>query len=260
MTKSTKQKSSYNYNKDTKTPSTAMILAAGLGIRMRPITDTTPKPLIEVNDRALIDHAIDRLEESGVKTVVVNLHHLGEKIEAHLRKRPSPEILFSHEPDQRLETGGGVKQALPLLGDDPFFVINGDMLWLNGSQSALARMARTWNGEIMDALLMLHSTVDAYGYDGVGDFTLDPLGLIARRLESEVSPLLFSGVQILTPKMFIGAPDGPFSLNLLYDKAIEAGRLYGMVHDGEWFHVGTPDGLNQAETYMNLRYAGNKRR
>lgn len=243
-----------------KPPTTAMVLAAGRGERLRPITDTTPKPLIEVNRRTLIDHAIDRLEEAGVSKVIVNLHHLGEMIEAHLSDRAAPKILFSHEKKERLETGGGVKHALSLLGNDPFYVINGDVLWLDGTQSSLGRMAETWNGEDMDALLMVFSTVDAYGYDGLGDFNVDPAGLAIRRLEGEVSPLMFTGVQILSPKLITGAPEGAFSLNLIYDQAIEAGRLYAMVHDGEWFHVGTLDGLNKVESFMRVRYAGNKRR
>lgn len=240
-------------------PTHAMVLAAGKGERMKPITETTPKPMIPVNGRPLIDRAIDRLEEAGVRHVTVNLHHLGRLIEDHLKERTTPTILFSPE-EERLETGGGVKNALASLGDGPFFVANGDIMWLNGSENALHRMGALWEDKKMDGLLLVHSTVDAYGYEGRGDFCVEPDGLLSRRPEGEVSPYLFTGVQILHPRLFKGAPDGAFSLNLLYDQAIADGRLYGMVHDGEWFHVGTPEGLAEAEAYMEVRYAGNKRR
>lgn len=241
------------------TPKTAMVLAAGFGVRMRPITETRPKPLIEVAGRSLIQRTIDRLGDVGVEKIVVNTHHLGEMIVEHLGDREGPEIIFSPE-DPILETGGGIKNALGLLGDQPFYACNSDTLWLNGSQDALDRLARHWRGDDMDALLMLHSTVDAYGYDGPGDFSADSGGMLTRRLEGEVAPYLFTGVQILHPRLFKNAPDGAFSLNLLYDRALESGRLYGIVHDGEWFHIGTPQGLEDAETYMKLRYAGIKHR
>ena len=237
----------------------AMVLAAGFGVRMRPITDTVPKPLVQVQGRSLLDRTIDRLIDGGVESIVVNTHHLGEMIHDHLNTRDDVEILFSPE-DSILETGGGVARALDQLGDEPFFVCNGDTLWLNGSQNALKRMLRHWDGDKMDALLMVHSTVDAYGYNGGGDFSVDPLGLVSRRPECEISPYLFTGVQILHPRLFKEASGGAFSLNVLYDRAIEADRLYAMVHDGEWFHVGTPDSLGEAEAYMRLRYAGVKHR
>lgn len=237
----------------------AIVLAAGLGTRMRPLTDTLPKPLIKVGGRALIDHTLDRLVNNGVKTAVVNLHHLAPKVEAHLKKRTSPKIVFSREPDI-LDTGGGIVNALPLLGDAPFFAANGDILWLNGPRSALRRMVEAWDDEKMDGLLLMHNTVDAYGYTGMGDFTLDPDGLLGLRPERELSPFLYTGVQILHPRLFKDVPDGPFPLNILYERAIEAERLYGIVHDGEWFHIGTPEGLTEAEAYMTERYAGKKRR
>jgi MurNAc alpha-1-phosphate uridylyltransferase len=236
-----------------------MILAAGFGLRLRPITDTTPKPLVQVLGRTLIDRTIDRLHEGGVESFVVNTHHLSELIHRHLKKRVDVEILFSLE-DEILETGGGITNALSKFSNDPFFACNGDTLWLNGSQDAVNRMVCHWDENKMDALLMLHSTVDAYGYEGLGDFDLDPLGVLSRRPESEVSPYLFTGVQILHPRLFEIAPKGPFSMNVLYDKAIKTGRLYGIVHDGEWFHVGTPEALNEAEDYMRKRYSGIKRR
>jgi MurNAc alpha-1-phosphate uridylyltransferase len=241
-------------------PYKAMVLAAGLGTRLKPVTDTLPKALVQVDNRALIDHALDRLEAVGVGEVVVNTHYLAEQLQAHLSGRKSPVLQISHE-DDLLDTGGGIAKALPLLGDDPFLAVNADAFWLNGPYDALQRMAHTWDDDTMDGLLLLHSTVEAYGYTGLGDFCA-PLGdgVLTRRLEGEVSPWLFTGIQMLHPRLFKTAPDGAFSLNLLYDRASESGRLLGVVHDGEWFHVGTPQGLEEAETYMHLRYAGKERR
>ena len=241
-------------------PYKAMVLAAGLGTRLKPVTDTLPKALVQVDNRALIDHALDRLEAVGVGEVVVNTHYLAEQLQAHLSGRKSPVLKIFHE-DDLLDTGGGIAKALPLLGDDPFLAVNADAFWLNGPYDALQRMAHTWDDDTMDGLLLLHSTVEAYGYTGLGDFCA-PLGdgVLTRRLEGEVSPWLFTGIQMLHPRLFKTAPDGAFSLNLLYDRAIESGRLLGVVHDGEWFHVGTPQGLEEAETYMHLRYAGKERR
>ena len=241
-------------------PYKAMVLAAGLGTRLKPVTDTLPKALVQVDNRALIDHALDRLEAVGVGEVVVNTHYLAEQLQAHLSGRKSPVLQISHE-DDLLDTGGGIAKALPLLGDDPFLAVNADAFWLNGPYDALQRMAHTWDDDTMDGLLLLHSTVEAYGYTGLGDFCA-PLGdgVLTRRLEGEVSPWLFTGIQMLHPRLFKTAPDGAFSLNLLYDPAIQSGRLLGVVHDGEWFHVGTPQGLEEAETYMHLRYAGKERR
>ena len=244
---------------ETQGPKHAMVLAAGLGTRMRPLTDHCPKPLIEVKGRTLLDRMIDRLEEAGVEHVVINTHYLGEMVEAHAHQRAYPRITCISEPDL-LETGGGVKQALPLLGEAPFFVVNSDALLLNGPYDSLRAMHVAWNPDIMDALLMLHATVDAFGYDGRGDFCAEADGQLLRRPELEVAPWLFTGVQILKPSLFKDTPEGAFSLNVLYDRAIEAGRLYGTWHDGEWFDVGTPQGLKQAETFMHLRYAGRERR
>lgn len=231
-----------------------MVLAAGLGERMRPLTDNCPKPLLKISGRALLDHALDRLEEAGVTHAAVNAFYLANMIEEHVASRPSPYITVSRE-EERLETGGGIQKALPLLGDGPFYAVNGDALWLNGPTDALVRMAEIWNGQNMDALLLLHSTVDAYGYSGRGDFMCEPDGRLSRRPEQEISPYLFTGIQILHSRLFDQAPEGVFSLNLLYDQAIENGRLFGVVHDGEWFHIGTPQGLEDAETYMKKRYA-----
>ena len=190
---------------------------------------------------------------------MVNLHHLGAQIERHLGSRKSPDIVFSYE-DELLETGGGVVKALPQLGKTPFYVVNADAMLLNGSEIALDRMKSAWDDGVMDGLLLLHSTVEAYGYQGRGDFWVDPSGVITRRPEREVSPYLFTGTQILHPRLFKNAPKGAFSLNVLYDKAIEAQRLFAIVHDGEWFHIGTPDGLAEAETYVQTRYPGIRHR
>jgi len=237
------------------TISHGMVLAAGLGERMRPLTNNTPKPLLKVAGRSLLDHALDRMEAVEVSQAAVNTFYLADMIEDHLDKRPSPKIAISRE-EERLETGGGIQQALPLLGDGPFYAVNGDAFWLNGPTDALNRMAEIWDDQTMDALLLLHSTVDAYGYNGQGDFVAEPDGRLTRRPELEVSPYLFTGIQILHSRLFEDAPDGVFSLNVLYDQAIENDRLYGVVHDGEWFHIGTPEGLAEAQNYMKFRYAG----
>lgn len=236
-----------------------MVLAAGLGERMRPLTNNTPKPLLRVAGRSLLDHALDRMEDVGVTQVAVNTFYLADMMEDHLAKRPSPTIAISRE-EERLETGGGIRQALPLLGDGPFYAVNGDALWLNGPTDALHRMVDIWDDQTMDALLLLHSTVDAYGYSGRGDFFVEPCGRLTRRPEQVISPFLFTGIQILHSRLFDNAPDGVFSLNVLYDRAIENDRLYGIVHDGEWFHIGTPEGLAEAESYMMHRYSGIQRR
>ena len=231
-------------------PQRAMVLAAGLGERMRPITDTLPKPLIELRGRTLLDSILDRVEAAGVPEAVINLHHLGEMIEARLVPRERPRVSFSHE-ETRLETGGGVRKALSLLGADAFFVINGDVCWLDGHTPALERLAAAWDDEEMDALLLLHPTAFAVGYAGVGDFVLAPDGRMRRRRESEVSPFVFTGIQILHPRLFEDAPEEPFSLNLIYDKAGAAERLWGLRHDGEWFHIGTPEGLRDVEDALH---------
>jgi N-acetyl-alpha-D-muramate 1-phosphate uridylyltransferase len=232
-------------------PKVAMVLAAGLGKRMRPLTDTLPKPLVPVAGRALIDRVLDRLEEAGIGRVVVNLHHFRPTLEAHLRQRAAPKLQFKPEAEL-LETGGGVKNALDLLGPDAFFVTNADVLWLDGKRSALGRLGEAWNDKEMDALLLLQRTTSAFGYEGSGDYFCDPLGRLRRRKGNEISPYIFAGIQILHPRLFAGAPDGAFSLNRLYNKAQEEGRLFGLVHDGRWFHVGTPEGL--AETEAELGY------
>ncbi len=223
---------------------TAMVLAAGLGTRMKPLTETRPKPLIPLAGKTLIDRVLDHLNASGVAEIVVNTHYKAEMLEMHLAKRDG--VVFSPEPDL-LETGGGVKNALPQLGNSAFFVVNSDAVWLDGPTPALQRMMRAWDEEKMDALLLLQRTVAVRGPAGRGDFFLDSDGYVARRQERAIAPYLFAGIQILHPRLFNGAPDGAFSLNLLYDQAEEAGRLRGIVHDGEWYHVGTPEQREIAE-------------
>jgi N-acetyl-alpha-D-muramate 1-phosphate uridylyltransferase len=234
-------------------PETAMILAAGLGKRLRPITDNTPKPLVRIRGRALLDHAIDRLQAAGVAKIVVNTHYKAAQVADHLASRVEPAVTISHE-DELLETGGGVAKALPLL-DDRFYVVNSDVFWLDGKVPALERLARAWD-DSMDALMLLQRSTTAIGYDGIGDYLLDPLGVPKRRSERQIVPYIFSGVQILHRRLFEG-PTLPakFSLSMLYDRAEEAGRLRAIVHDGEWYHVGTPAALDLADDRLAVSRA-----
>ncbi|MFL2687343.1 MAG: nucleotidyltransferase family protein [Alphaproteobacteria bacterium] len=225
----------------------AIVLAAGLGTRMQPITNNLPKPLVQVLRRPLIDYSLERLKSAGVSQVVVNTHYLSEQIEAHLADRR--EIRVSHEV-QRLETGGGVANALHLLGKRAFFVLNSDALWIDGPTPALDRLAAAWNEKKMDALLLLQPTSRLIHYSGIGDFHLSPDNQAYRRTENQVAAFIFAGVQILHPRLFARAPGGPFSLNILYDKAEESGRLFAIVHDGDWYHVGTPEELKVVEESM----------
>jgi MurNAc alpha-1-phosphate uridylyltransferase len=227
-----------------------MVLAAGLGQRMRPITDKMPKPLVPLRGEAMLDTILDRLEVHGIEKVVVNLHYLGGMIVDHLKGRKQPAIVFSQE-DALLETGGGVKKALPLLGDEAFFVLNGDVCWLDSLTPALERLADAWDEAEMDALLLLHPTCSAFGYEGIGDYFMDPVGRLRRRQERQIAPFIHAGIQILHPRLFDGAPEGSFSLNRLYDKAQEAERLWGVRHDGEWYHVGTPAELRAVEDALH---------
>jgi MurNAc alpha-1-phosphate uridylyltransferase len=228
-------------------PKRAMILAAGIGKRMRPLTATVPKPLIEVAGRALIDHALDRLQRAHVETVVVNVHYLAHMVSAHLARRKRPTIVISDERTGLLDTGGGIAKALPLLGDEPFYLLNSDSFWIEGARDNLDWLAGAWNDATMDALIMLAPTVKAVGYHGRGDFRMDPTGKLYRRGEREVVPFAYAGAAILHPRLFIGCPDGAFSLNRLFDKAIEAERFAGMRMDGLWLHVGTPEAIAEAE-------------
>jgi MurNAc alpha-1-phosphate uridylyltransferase len=232
-------------------PTHAMVLAAGLGLRMRPLTEATPKPLIAVGGRTMLDRVLDHLDEVGVPNTVVNAHWLAPQIHAHVVCRPG--TVVSDESAALLETGGGVTKALPLLGRGPFYVCNADIIWRNGPIPALRRLAAAWDGERMDALLLMQKVATAFGYEGHGDFHLNQDGVARRRGEGEETPYLFAGVQILHPRLFTAAPAGAFSLNLLYNRAQAAERLYGLVHDGEWYHVGTPDALTAAESLLTAR-------
>lgn len=225
----------------------AMVLAAGLGTRMRPITDACPKPLVRVGGKALIDHAFARLREAGVRHAVVNVHHLADQVEAHLGAVQGLEIDVSDERDALLETGGGVKRALPLLGPE-FLVMNSDSLWTE-TTSNLGRLLAAWRSDSMDALLLLAAR-DSLGYDGGGDFHRHPGGRLSRRIQGQTAPFVYAGVAIMKASSFAATPDAAFSLNLVFDRAIAAGRLFGIALEGEWLHVGTPEAIGAAEARL----------
>jgi MurNAc alpha-1-phosphate uridylyltransferase len=225
----------------------AMVLAAGLGKRMRPLTDALPKPLIPVAGQALIDHVLDKLADAGVTQAVVNVHHRADQIEAHVKGRTRPRIVISDERGELLDTGGGVVKALPHLGAAPFFHMNSDTLWIEGVAPNLSRLAAQFDVARMDILLLLASTATSIGYDGRGDFNMAPDGRLSRRPERQVAPFVYAGAAILNPAIFADAPAGKFSLNRMFDRAAEAGRLYGLRLDGTWMHVGTPEAIKAAE-------------
>jgi MurNAc alpha-1-phosphate uridylyltransferase len=228
----------------------AMILSAGLGLRMRPLTDTTPKPLIKVNGRPIIDYAFDRLRAARCERAVVNVHHFPDQMEAWARAQTVPEIIISDERALLLDTGGGIIKALPLLGDDPFFVLNSDSFWLDGSVPAIERLRKSWLDSRMDCLLLLSRLDRTTGYCGKGDFVLDGQGRLARRGAKDDNALVYIGCYLVHPRLFRGAPQGKFSMNLLWDKSIGEGRLYGIIHDGHWLHVGTPEAIPVAESAL----------
>ncbi len=225
-------------------PTKAMVLAAGFGTRMRELTRDCPKPLLEVTGRSLIDRTLDRLVEAGIRDAVVNLHYLPDMVREHLEKRDDIRIAFSDESDEILETGGGISKALPILGDTPFYVVNSDNIWLG--KNAFDPLWECWNPAKMDALLLLTPIEGAVGYTRAGDFALDDDWRLVRRGDQPSAPFVFTGVQILHPRLFEGAPEGAFSLNILWDKAIAEGRAYGVVHTEGWCDVGTPEGLDDA--------------
>ncbi|HEY9214005.1 MAG TPA: nucleotidyltransferase family protein [Ancylobacter sp.] len=225
----------------------AMVLAGGLGTRMRPLTDHLPKPMVEVNGRALIDHVLDRLANAGVEKAVVKLHHHADLLEKHLAGRTRPRIVFSDERDLLLDTGGGIKKALPELGPGPFFSINSDTIWIEGIRPNLPALAANFDPERMDGLLLLAPSVISIGYDGMGDFLLDGDGRLTLRVDRMVAPFVYAGAAVLSPRLFEGAPEGPFSLVKLFARAIESGRLFGQRMEGVWMHVGTPDAIAEAE-------------
>ncbi|WP_310621659.1 nucleotidyltransferase family protein [Flexibacterium corallicola] len=228
-------------------PETAIILAAGFGKRMRPITATTPKPLIRVAGRVMLDVALERYRDVGVKTCVVNVHYLADLVAIHAENFEGVDIVISDEREELLETGGGINKALPMLGEQPFFTTNSDSFWLEGVRPNLEIMREAWDDETMDMLLLLAPTVNSVGYDGKGDFSIDGHGRLTRRVGAEVSAYAYSGTALIHPRVFKDVPEGAFSLNLLFDRAIHEGRLYGVEGDGLWLHVGTPEALKDAE-------------
>lgn len=238
--------------------STAMLLAAGLGSRMRPLTAETAKPLLPLGGRPLMDHALDRLADAGVDRVVVNAHWQADRVAAFLQGRERPPATVLRRETALLDTGGAVRAALDegLLGDAPFFTINGDAFWLDGPLPTLGRLAEAFDDEAVDAVLLLHRTSQVHAPVGLGDFMLDKWGAVRRRAEREVAPYLYAGIQLASPRLFAGDLDDSFSMNLLWDRAIEAGRLRAVVHDGLWFHLSTPTDLTEAEFHLHARNPG----
>lgn len=228
-------------------PRHAIVLAAGLGKRMLPITATMPKPLVKVAGQSLIDFALDRLHEAGIETVVVNVHHFADMLEAHLSARTTPRIVISDERDELLETGGGVRKALPLLGDAPFVTFNSDSLWIEGEEPNLKRLVQTWDPERMDILMLVAPLSTSIGFEGRGDFHMDESGRLRRRGTDPSAPFAYAGVAIVKPELVHGTPEGAFSANAFYDRAIAKDRLYGLCMEGQWLHVGEPQAIVEAE-------------
>ncbi|CCE09428.1 putative Nucleotidyl transferase family protein; Mannose-1-phosphate guanyltransferase [Bradyrhizobium sp. STM 3843] len=228
-------------------PHKAMVLAAGLGLRMRPLTDSVPKPLVRVAGRPLLDHVLDRLAEAGVTEAVVNVHYLPDQIIDHVASRRAPRVIISDERDQVLGTGGGVVKALPLLGHEPFFHVNSDTMWIEGVRHNLTRLADAFDPERMDILLLMAPTASSIGYSGQGDYSMLADGALRKRREHQVVPFVYAGAAIISPAIFDGAPQGDFSLVTMFDKANEQDRLFGLRLDGVWMHVGTPEAVSAAE-------------
>ncbi len=231
-------------------PRTAMVMAAGLGKRMRPLTATRPKPLVEVAGKALIDHVFDRLRAAGVEEVVVNVHYLAEALEAHLARAHGLGITISDERNLLLETGGGMVQAAPMIAEDTFLVVNSDNYWIDGPADSLRLLASHWNEAEMDALLLLIPHARASNNHGVGDFHMDALGRLRRRGPGRVAPFVFTGIQIVSKRLLRDAPTGAFSTNIFWDRAIEEGRCFGAVHQGLWFDVGSPPAIAATEAAL----------
>jgi MurNAc alpha-1-phosphate uridylyltransferase len=225
---------------------TAMILAAGLGKRMRPLTASQPKPLVRVAGKALIDHALDRLADAGISKAVVNVHYLADALEAHVLARKTPQVTVSDERALLLETGGGMVKALPQL-PDPFFALNADNIWLDGPKSAFYDLSRRWNPEIMDALLLVVPHARACNFSGPGDFHMDSLGRLSRRRDGRIAPFIYTGIQLVSHRLLRDTPEGPFSTNILWNRAMAEGRLYGISFTGLWFEVGTPQMIRPTE-------------
>jgi MurNAc alpha-1-phosphate uridylyltransferase len=229
------------------TPAKAMVLAAGLGLRMRPLTDRIPKPLVPVAGRALLDHVLDKLGNAGVSQAIVNVHYLPDQIIDHVTARAKPRVTISDERDQVLGTGGGVVKALPLLGAAPFFLVNADTMWIDGVRPNLARLAEAFDPARMDILLLMAPTTSSIGYDGSGDYAMLADGALRKRREHQVVPFVYAGAAIMSPSLFASAPKGEFSLIRVFDSANEQERLFGLRLDGVWMHVGTPDAVDAAE-------------
>ena len=228
---------------------TAMILAAGMGKRMRPLTASQPKPLVRVAGKPLIDHALDRLEDAGVAKAVVNVHYLADALEAHIVGRAAPAVTISDEREELLETGGGMLKALPRL-PDPFFSLNSDNIWLDGPSSAFHDLSNRWNPDEMDALLLVVPHARAVNFSGAGDFHMDPLGRFRRRISGRIAPFIYTGIQLVSHRLMREAPEGAFSTNLLWNRAIEEGRLFGASFTGQWFEVGTPEAIAPTEAAL----------
>jgi len=228
-------------------PDKAMVFAAGLGMRMRPLTETVPKPLIKVGGKPMIDHLLDRFALAGVGTAIVNVHHLADHIKAHLAGRHAPKIIISDERDQLLDQGGAIKKVLPLLGNAPFFLSNTDAFWVESTKPNLERLAAAWDPDEMDVLLLVAATATSSGVDWPGDFVMDGFGRLTKREERRVAPFVYTGVAIIKPELFADAPDGPVRLLPYFLRAAENGRLHGLRLDGIWLHVGTPHAIDDAE-------------
>jgi MurNAc alpha-1-phosphate uridylyltransferase len=231
-------------------PNRAIVLAAGLGTRMRPYNGHIPKPLVEIGGKSLIDYSLDRLADAGVQRVVVNVHHLADALERHLASRQRPQIVISDERAALLGTGGGIAKALPQLGAEPFFLVNSDTVWLDGVKPNFTRLAEAFDPKAMDALLLLAPTTDSIGYVGRGDFTMLPDGRLRRRGENEVVPFVYAGAAVLSPALFADAPTGAFPLTRLFDRAGAKDRLFGLRLEGVWMHVGTPEAVAAAEAAL----------
>jgi len=230
-----------------------MILAAGFGSRMRPLTDDRPKPMVELAGRPMIDHVLERMQRAGIERAVVNLHYQADVLQSHLEtRRQPPQIRFSCERDAILDTGGGVRRALPLLGEAPFLLHNSDSVWLENGHDNLARLLAAYDPDAMDCLLLIADAATSLGYHGKGDFFIQPDGRLRRRGPEETCPNVFTGVSIMHPRLFADSPEGKFSINILWDRAMEQGRVYGAAHKGKWMHVGDPAALQQAEEVMKL--------
>jgi MurNAc alpha-1-phosphate uridylyltransferase len=228
-------------------PAKAMVLAAGLGVRMRPLTDNMPKPLVQVAGRALLDHVLDKLDAAGVSEAIVNVHYLPDQIIDHVASRKRPRVVISDERDKVLGTGGGVVKALPLLGDTPFFHVNADTMWIDGVRPNLTRLAEAFDPARMDILLLMAPTTSSIGYGGSGDYAMLPDGALRKRKEHQVVPFVYAGVAVMSPSIFAEAPAGEFSLTKMFDRANAQERLFGLRLDGVWMHVGAPDAVQAAE-------------